>query len=129
MLVVFLLTTWAMPCNGDSFKIYYIPIEAQFYIPLTPEDIEKNGEQLIIKSCEISKLFDAIKKDKFDVADNDDFTGLRIKIINMTDGKELYITTEKNLVTGNRKYKIDKKTIDVALNVIIDSLKHHKGQK
>jgi hypothetical protein len=124
-----LSNSFAMSCKGDTFKIYYVPVEAQFYVPLTPEDIEKNGDQLMIKSCAISKLFDALKKNNFDIADNDDFTGLRIKIINMSDGKELYITTEKNIITENRRYKIDKKTIDAALNAIVDSLKHHKGPK
>ena len=125
---VSVISTWAMSCKGDKFKIYYIPIDAQFYIPLTPEDIEKNGEQLIISSCEISKLFDVIKKDNFDVPDKDDLSGLRIKIINMSDGKELYITTEKNIITENKKYRIDKKIIDAALKVIVDFLKHPKGQ-
>jgi hypothetical protein len=126
---VLVVSTWAMSCNGDKFKIYYIPIDAQFYVPLTPEDIEKNGKQLIISSCEISKLFDVIKKDNFDVPDKDDLSGLRIRIVNMSDGKELYITTEKNLIMENKKYKIDKETIDAALKVIDDFLNLPKEGK
>lgn len=129
LLVVFLLKTWAMSCKEGSFKIFYIPIDAQFYVPLMPEDIEKNGDQLIIKSCEISKLFDVIKKDIFDVPNKDDFSGLRIKIINMSNGKELYITTGKNIITENRKYMPDKETIDSALEVIVDFLNLHKRGK
>jgi len=109
-----------MSCKGDKFKIYYIPIDAQFYVPLTPEDIENNGIQLIVSSCEISKLFDEAKKDSSYIPNKDDLSGLRIKIINLSDGKELYITTERNIIAENKKYKIDKETIDAALKVIVD---------
>lgn len=104
-------------CN--RFKIYYIPLDAQLYVPPTPEYIEKHGAVCNVSSCELTNIFDGLDVSKGHRVSENDLDNLRIRIINEHNKEELYITSDKTVLYKNKSYQLKAETIDLALQVII----------
>ena len=105
--ILLLLTSSCTFCEKDTFKIYYMPINARFYGVPYPEEVERKGLHLEMTSCAITKLFNKIDKGN-PIALAKEFTpDLRIEIIRNRDGKVAWITTNKIVLIEGREYNIN----------------------
>ena len=122
-LIFSLFLSMCIAYECDTFKIYYYPLDLQVYIPLTPEGIEKGGLQIELTSCALTELFQNVNNRNVGLIKSADDMNLRIKIISNKDGKVVYITTQKRILSEGNKYNIDKKIVNVVLDEIITASK------
>lgn len=114
--------------SKDKYKVYYLPLDAEFYIPPTEEYIEKNGLQFEIASANLNHLFvNVTGKNKGELNENDS-KGLRIKIIEMRSARNILITAEKKVLSNGVRYNIDKTIINKALSDITEQVKRYEGK-
>jgi hypothetical protein len=110
----------AMPRNGnESFDVHYIPLDAEFYVPPTRADLRTYGVRMPSDSAALTSLFAAIAKQKGLMPRAMDWKALRILIVRKSDGKEVFITSDKRILSDGRAFDIDRVIIDV----IIDEMK------
>jgi len=103
----------------EQFKVYYVPLEANFFGPPTPEVIERIGTEIQLSSCKLEELYDICEKSQLGMHRDNEFMMIRIKIIRVKDGKTLYISQNKQILSDNgRLYNIDTKLVERALEDI-----------
>lgn len=112
-----LVSPMAIVCEENRFSIFYLPIEAEFYIPPTREYIMKHGINFDMDSCLLKDFFSHIFAQEGVKSQINDQKGLRIMIINKTDRREIFITSDKKIlsVDKNKKYNIE---IEIVNNVL-----------
>ena len=115
LLALFLLVSpISMACETKKFKVFYIPIEVQFVVPPTREDILKRAN-FEINSSQIGCLFDLITNQNGRAAKDNDYGRFRILIQDQKEKKELIILFDKAVFFENKIYKVSHKKIDVIL--------------
>jgi hypothetical protein len=114
-----------MACESSKFEIFYIPIEREYYVPPSREDIMKYGTHFEIKSCLLNDLFKNLYNQNGMVSNADDLAMIRIMIVNKYDNTEIFIATDKILIslTKNIKYNIHTEIINNVLKELIDFVK------
>lgn len=110
----------------DSFTIYYVPLEIQFYVPPTPEYIEKHGTKIQIKSNMLTDLYNKINENSKFIVSNEDMKSLRVKIQRDKDGKIIYITSDKHILSNGKRLTVDKLIVDSVLKEIKENIKQKK---
>jgi len=124
-----LFPTIIMACKSDIFIVYYLPIEANFYVPPTREYIMKHGFKFEINSSVIERLFKNLSSDNEVEVKNEDYNNLRILIIRKKDDIELFITADKQVLSKDKKYNINRIIIEDALNEIVNFVKKTESGK
>jgi hypothetical protein len=125
-IVLFSPLAMAKECEPDSFNIFYIPIDVEFYVPPTREDIMRLGDNFEMDSCVLSDLFIKISNQDGVEPQSEDYKSLRILIIRKSDGREVFITVEKRVLSEDKIYNIDVKIIDNVINEIVDNLPENR---
>jgi len=113
-------------CPESKFSrliIYYLPLEAKFYVPPTPEFIRKHGLTFESSSDAVVRLVTNLNENDGEGASEDDYKRLRIIILNRATGQIVYITSEKVVLSTGKKYSIDSQMLDDALDAIMRSVK------
>lgn len=105
-------------CGPNKFEIFCLPIEAEFYIPPTKEYIIQHGVKIEITSSILTTLFKKSHDKKGTKGTSDGLKSLRILITNKNDGKSIFITSERQILRGNKKYNLDKRIITNVLKEI-----------
>ncbi len=114
-LSIFLLVTpISMACEIETFRVYYIPLEVNFVVPPTREDILKLAS-FEIDSAKITCLFDLVSKQVGVDAKEWDYGRFRVLIQDAKKGKELIILSDKKVLFEKKVYKVDPKKIDAIL--------------
>jgi hypothetical protein len=118
-IVVLLMQTIISGCSNHDYKVYYVPLVVQFYVPPTPGDIVKSGYEIDMSSISLNELFDALIEGNANVMSKEDSMGLRIKIIRKNDGKVAWITAEKHVLSENNRYNTHEEIIAHVLEDIV----------
>jgi len=126
MLLPILLLSMALRGEVHTFDVYYLPLEAEFYVPPTEEYIEKNGLHLKMTSEFLTLLFSEIRQENAERAQSDDYKILRIKIVDNATKQSVFITAERQILSEGKKYRIQQKLINDALNEILSAVKQHE---
>lgn len=100
----------------EKYRVWYIPLERNYYAPLTKEEIESKALTKTTKSnSKIDVLFlEALKKNKRDGATQGN--DLRIKLQRQRDGAVLFVNRDKSVV-------FDDQTVSVPEKVVTDTVK------
>lgn len=122
LIIGVLYSSATMACNSYKYNIYYLPLEAEFYMPPTREYIIKYGTKIEMESCTITNIFKKIKTGGIE-PQNEDYKGLRILIINPKEESELFITLDKKILSRGKVYVLDVNIIDKVLKEIADFIK------
>ena len=112
--------------EGHTFDIFYLPLDAEFYVPPTEEYIVKNGLHLKMTSEALQLLFGEITQKNAERAQTDDYKRLRIKIVDCATRKSVFITAERQVVGEGKKYHIQQKLINDVLNEILSKVKQYE---
>lgn len=115
-----LYSSIAMSCESNIFNIYYLPLEAEFYVPPTREYMLQHGINIKINSCAITSIFKTISEQKGVEPQSEDYKRLRILILGKKDDSEIFITSDKTVISRDKKYMVDVKVVDEALKEIVD---------
>ena len=119
LVCIFLFASTCKASESDKFRIFYIPLDVNFYSPVTPENIEELAfYSFDFTSTKVGNLFVSIKKYKGARVTGDDLSGIRVKIVNIRDGGVIFITAEKGVFSGGEKYDMETNIINAALNDI-----------
>lgn len=105
----------SMACEIETFKVYYIPLNVNFVVPPTREDILKIAS-FEIDSAQITCLFGLVSKQVGVDAKESDYSYFRTLIQYPKKKKELIILTDKSVFFEKKIYQIDHKKIDAILN-------------
>lgn len=124
-----LYSATAMSCESNTFDIYYLPIEAEFYVPPTREYIIRYGTHLETDSCTMDIIFKEVSKQKGLDLQEGDFKRLRVMIVDKKDNRELFITAEKKVILRDKNYIVDIKVVDDAINVIVALVNAKKSKR
>ena len=116
----------AMACETNTFNIYYLPIDADFYIPTTREYIKQHGINFEMDSCELTSLFKTVTDQSGVEPQIEDYKVLRILIISKSDNSEIFITSDKQVISNDKKYNVDVKIVDNVLNEIVGFISSKK---
>jgi hypothetical protein len=118
-LIVSLVTSCA---QNKIFTVYYIPLEVDFFVPPSRQDIINKGVNFEIESNAIYNLFKEVKKQKGSEPRCEDYSGLRVMIVNNRDDSELFITVDKVILSLSQKkrYNISETVIDEIVEEIKD---------
>ncbi len=108
----------ARALESGSYNIYYLPLEAEFYIPPTREYIMQHGINIEMKSCLLDEIFKKISDQEGVVSQSEDLKRLRIMIVDKCNGTELFVTSEKKVLTGDKSYNIGIEIISEVLKEI-----------
>ena len=126
LIYVVLFYSMAIACESGRFNIFYLPLEADFYIPPTREYIIQHGINFEMDSCELTSLFKEIFEQEGAEPQSEDYKGLRILIVNKKDGRELFITSDKKILFEGKKYNIGVRIVDNVLSEIVNLIKTKK---
>ncbi len=113
--------SFVMAGKPDSFNIYYIPLEVEFYVPPDRNYIMQNGVSFELDNGEVGGLFKEIVSQKNTAPQVKEHKNLRVLIVNKTDDSEMFITSKKNIVYMNKKYDVRPEIIDGILSEIIEA--------
>lgn len=108
------------PLVKNMYTVYYLPLEAEFYVPPTREHIMKNGTRIEMNSSTINKLFKSLSLLEGSVPQKGDYARLRILIVNNSIGDKLLITADKRIISNNMIYEIDIQVVETVLKEIIN---------
>jgi hypothetical protein len=109
----------AMPRNDNtSFDVQYIPLDAEFYVPPTRADIWKSGVRIASDSAALTGLFAAIANQKGLLPRPMDWKALRVLIVRKSDGREVFITSGRRILSGSRAFEIDQGITDLVIDEI-----------
>lgn len=113
-----------MKCN---YTVYYFSIDAEFYVPPTPEEIKLHGTKLDNKKCQhMCSLIENINinSNRKKVVDED--KALRIEVENHVEKSVFFITSEYKIVMNGLVYDVPEVLVKNAVNEI---QKHGKNKK
>lgn len=125
-LLLFLVPSPDFAESTKEYTVYYFPVEAEFYIPLTRERIIANGERIELDSPLIVDLFTLIAGRKGSLPKEEDFKRLRVLIIKNKSKKEIFITSDKKIIADQKISDLEKRKINLILNEIESNLKEAK---
>ena len=120
MLVIVILLNCCMAGDFRKYTVYYVPLEIDFFVPPSRENIMKGGARFEIQSSVLDAMYEAINEQKNEeILTFDDCSLIRVLIINNA-GKEVFITQDKIIVSiqDNKKYIFNSSKIDEILRVI-----------
>lgn len=124
-LLVMLILSIVMANNSIDYKIYYIPLDVNFYTPVTTRNIEERAFYVFnLKSNKIDRLYRIVFKGNVKTVPATDDRGVRVKIINNLDERVIFITRTKEVIADGKKYNVDVQVVNNALKDI-----HEKSQK
>jgi hypothetical protein len=89
----------------------------------------KHGFKFEINSSVIERLFKNLSSDNEVEVKNEDYNNLRILIIRKKDDIELFITADKQVLSKDKKYNINRIIIEDALNEIVNFVKKTESGK
>ena len=110
------------------YVIYYIPIDAEFYIPPTRDYIIKYGAKIEITSRKIDDLFKMLSVEKGANLNDEDSKNWRILITKRNSKKEVIITSDKQCIFSNKKYHIKENIIEDIVDEIVSNLHNTKKE-
>lgn len=116
-IMIFLASTvWA----GDlcAFEVYYTPLEMEFYVPPTPEHLEKYGDEYIVYDGAICAIYKTIIDTPLNVPVGYAFLRIRVKIRSINYGIVFYLTADNEVVDENYLYDVDERLFKAALKQI-----------
>ena len=116
-IMIFLASTvWA----GDlcAFEVYYTPLEMEFYVPPTPEHLEKYGDEYIVYDGAICEIYKTIIDTPSNVPVGYSFLRIRVKIRSINSGIVFYLTADNEVVDENYLYDVDEHLFKAALKQI-----------
>lgn len=120
------LSGCSMVCDMTNFTVYYIPLDVNLYVPPTPEYLEKAGVKIVVRSCDLARLFEEIKNNTGETDTMQEYKMIRIKIVKDDDQKVIYITQNKTILSEWKKFTVEKKIIEAALSEIINATRNVK---
>jgi len=128
---VMFFSTFAIACDSGKFIVYYLPLNADFYVPPSREDIVRDGTAININSCLLNTLFAEIKQRNGDNITQNDLSGLRVLIINLKTKEELFITTDKNIISikNKEKYDVNLFLVDDLMKEIVEAVERNKRDR
>ncbi|MFH1653533.1 MAG: hypothetical protein ABIE74_05715 [Pseudomonadota bacterium] len=129
LLLVLLYSSISMACEIKTYKVFYTPLEMQFFVPPSREYLIEHSFAFDLASSKLTCLFDMLSKQKGSKAKDNDYTGFRIIIQDKKNKKELIITTDKVIFSGNKVYKINVKIVDEILDELNNEMKRIKNKK
>jgi intergrase/recombinase len=97
-----------MACESSEFEIYYFPLDLDFYIPPSREDIMKSNSHIHSTSCSLFRLFELVYNQTGVIPLTEDYGRLRVMIVNKKNNEEIFITADKIILSiqQNKKYSI-----------------------
>jgi len=104
--------------KSDEYKIWYIPLDRNYYAPVTSESIEGQAEKKLTKaSPKIDHLFlEAEKKSESKgILFGNDF---RIKFMRKRDGATLYVNRDKSVSFDGVIVNVSSETVQEAIGVV-----------
>lgn len=111
----------------EIYKIFYIPFDVETYIPITPDNIEKNAHYVFEKSSkEIDRIFIYSKQCKSISPLRSDFKTTRAKIIKIKSGEFINIDQDRYLLIDNKQCLLEKIMFD-SLAAFLEKNKETKG--
>lgn len=116
MLIIQSSTVWAGdPC---TFEVHYVPLEMEFYVPPTPEHIVENGDEYVVYSEAICRIYMGIMDKPSEVPVGDSFKRIRIRIHSINSSKVFYLTADKEVVDEDFLYTVDEELFSEAMKEI-----------
>lgn len=102
----------------EEYKIWYIPLDRNYYAPVTVETIEGQASRKLIKSSpKIDHLFsEAEKKAEYKGLNSDN--DFRIKFMRKRDGSILYINRDKSVSFGGVIVNVPSDTVQEAIGIV-----------
>ena len=121
MLMIVILLNCCIAGDFRKYIVYYVPLEVDYYVPPSREDIMKTGVRFEIQSPVLDEMYDVINAQNGKILTPDDCALIRIMIISNT-GKEIFIAQDKIIVSiqDNKKYILGNSKVDEILRVITD---------
>ena len=112
----------------NVYVIYYLPIDADYYIPPTRDYIIKYGTKIEITSRMIDDLFKMLSVETGVNLNDGDSKNWRILITKRNSKKEIIITSDKQCIYSNKKYHIKENIIEDIIDEIVDNLHNTKKE-
>ena len=116
MVYILASTVWAD--DLCAFEIYYTPLEMEFYVPPTPEDLEEGRDKYVVYNGAICEIYTAIIDKPSNVPVGYSFLRIRVKIRSINSGKVFYFTADKEVVDEDYLYGVDEQLFSEALKQI-----------
>ena len=87
-----------------------------------------NGISFEIDSCLLKDLFDEVYSQKGSDPSLEDYSGLRIMIVNKKTHDEMFITTDKVVLSLSKKnkYNVDMRFVDELLKELLEFINKNK---
>ncbi len=109
----------------EVYQVWYIPLDDDFYTPVTPENIEERATKVIkLSSSPIDLLFSELAYKK-KIFPTNPLSEIRIKIKRISDKKILYIHSESYIVEDSQAKKVE----TILIETIIYDIKLAKRQE
>lgn len=105
----------ANACETGSFEIFYLPLNADFFVPPDPEYIKRYGVYHCVDWPNVGTLFDIVERANGTMIPNDDLSGLRIVIVRKSDAHVLYVTSDKSILTDTLKFQSENDVLESLL--------------
>ena len=123
LVMLFSLSTIAMTGKPESYNIFYLPLEAEFYVPPTREYIMQHGTKFEMTSPALTSLFTIISNKDGVEPKSEYLKSLRV-LVRKNDGEELLITSDKRILSGSKKHDVEEKVVDGILKEMANVIKN-----
>jgi hypothetical protein len=115
--------------GSRSVRVYFIPLAAQTYMPVTPENIEQEASQVFeSNSGSVIRLLDAAGLAPGTAARTEDLNMIRIKIVDRCSGAAALVTRNKVVLKDARRRKVPTSIIRAALEEIVSAASRQPKQ-
>lgn len=113
--VLFLFNIEAF-AKAEKYRVWYIPLERNYYAPITKEDVENKAVTKLTKAdSHIDSLFSEASK-KNGANGLNQGSDLRVKFKRQSDGAILFINRDKSVI-------FDGQGVAVPENIVTDAVK------
>jgi len=105
-----------------KYDIHFIPLETQFYVPVTEKDIERRAQShFTVTSCDLDKMTQLPYVKKTVVG------GLRVKIENRESRSIIFITSKMEVIIN--KMTISNPPSELLNRIIQELVLHHRQSR
>jgi len=111
------ISTCLLGCKEATYRIYCLPLDAEFYVPPDREQIFKYGKMVEITSPMISSLF-LLQNKQSSKATSECKGRLRVLIMRISDKVELFVTAERKIIISDSVYVVDEGIVNDLLTQI-----------